>query len=588
MKKLISIITLIITILLPQAALAKDFVMTYLYGGTTATYLNYVERTGQILDEVSPDYFEIDSQGNLYMPKISRDFIRQMKEQGIRVVPFISNHWDRPLGIKALENTEALTDQLARAVRDYDLDGVNVDIENVTDIHREAFTHFVRRLRDKLPDKIIAVAVAANPRGWQTGWHGSYDYAALAEISDYLLIMAYDESYFGGPSGPVASFDFAEKSIQYALQFAPPEKLVLGVPFYGRYWQSDKGGYGITTMDIAHLLENYPYEYSYFDEYGIQSAQATVTIGPDDPQPTLWGGTTLTDGIYQIWYETPQTLASKIRLARDYGLKGTGSWALGQEIPEIWQTYASNLPGLTLPEPEFPHLPQLPEPEPEPDNEPEPDSEPEPEIGPESPEPALPAFSDTAGHWAEAAIADVYQLGWMKGISASQFAPERSLTRAEAVTIFSRAADFPLEDNGIIFPDTVGHWAEKEISAARFYGLAQGQSNGNFAPNRPISREEFAVLADRVFELATTIDFNNNVFRDFEQERHQWSYNSVIKLYENEILTGFPDGTFRPLQAITRAEAATIFSRLAIYGIKDLQSEHKKNISLNGDPIFPR
>ena len=584
MKKLISAIILITAILLPKAALARDFVMTYLYGGTATTYQNYVERTGQILDEVAPDYFEIDSLGNLYLPKISRAFIIQMHKQNIRVVPFISNHWDRPLALKALDNTEALTDQLAQAVLDYNLDGVNVDIENVTETHREAFTDFVRRLKAKLPDKTVAVAVAANPRGWQTGWHGSYDYAGLASVSDYLLLMAYDESYFGSPSGPVASFDFAEKSLQYTLQFAPPEKLVLGLPFYGRYWREDKGGNGITTMDIANLLENYPYDYTYFAEYEIQSAQAIVTIGPDDPQPTLWGGTTLDSGVYQIWYETPQTLASKIRLARNYGLKGTGSWALGQEIPEIWQTYASSLPGLTLPEPEFPHLPQAPE------SDSEPDTKPEPELQPKPPQAPSAAFSDTAQHWAAAAIEDVYQRGWMKGIGAGLFAPQRSLTRAEAITIFCRAADLPMANYGNNFPDTKGHWAEQEISAARFYGLAQGQSNGNFAPGRFISREEFAVLADRVFELATTIDFNNNVFPDFDQERHQWSSNSVIKLYENEILTGFPDGSFRPSQAITRAEAATIFARLAIYGIKDLQPGQNRDLyhGLNGDPIFPR
>lgn len=49
--------------------------------------------------------------------------------------------------------------------------------------------------------------MAANPKGWTTGWHGSYDYKSLAEYADYLMIMAYDESWNGSSEGPVASYN---------------------------------------------------------------------------------------------------------------------------------------------------------------------------------------------------------------------------------------------------------------------------------------------------------------------------------------------------------------------------------------------
>lgn len=98
---------------------------------------------------------------------------------------------------------------------------------------RDAYTDLVRLLREKLPaDKEVSVAVAANPNGWTKGWHGTYNYKELAKYASYLMIMAYDESYEGGPEGPVASIGFVDRSIQYALkQGVPADKVVLGVPF---------------------------------------------------------------------------------------------------------------------------------------------------------------------------------------------------------------------------------------------------------------------------------------------------------------------------------------------------------------------
>ena len=137
---------------------------------------------------------------------------------------------------------------------------MNVDIENVTDIERDMYTDFVRLLREKLPaGKTLAVAVAVNPWDLKRGWQASYDYKELAKNSDYLMLMAYDESYAGGPAGPVASYSFVEKSIQKALTEVPKEKLVLGIPFYGRYWKNGavKGGYGLSNTDVEMLLDKY-------------------------------------------------------------------------------------------------------------------------------------------------------------------------------------------------------------------------------------------------------------------------------------------------------------------------------------------
>src|SRR5690606_19569471 len=168
----------------------------------------------------------------------------------------------------------------ADVIMKYNLDGINVDIENVTHHFRDEYSDFVRLLRELLPnDKEVSVAVVANPSNQLYGWHGSYDYNSLAVNSNYLMIMAYDESYPGGPPGPLASIDFVEQSIKYALeQGVPKDKIVVGIGHYGRYWKegASYGGYGISNQQIQQAINLYDGVVT-FDEKS-QSPKATFTI----------------------------------------------------------------------------------------------------------------------------------------------------------------------------------------------------------------------------------------------------------------------------------------------------------------------
>lgn len=315
---------------------SSKFHMTYLHGGTVSQQIAQVETVGTF-QTVSPLYFDIDSQGNLSVTGVSRTLIQAMKEKNIKVVPLLSNHWDRAAGELALQNPEKLANQVVQAIDNYGLDGVNVDIENVTASSRDAYTTLVRLLREKLPqDKEVSVAVAANPNGWTTGWHGSYDYAQLGKYADYLMIMAYDESWVGSDPGPVASVNFVERSISYALRHVPAEKIVLGVPFYGRIWSNDGNfnGQGVSLKTLEKWFADYDVTITYSQE--SQSPKAEFTISAGDVTHTL-NGKTLSPGKYTVWFENEQSLESKIQLVHRYDLKGLGSWSLSQAPDFILQ-----------------------------------------------------------------------------------------------------------------------------------------------------------------------------------------------------------------------------------------------------------
>ena len=125
--------------------------MTYLYG--TGDYIALVENTKDTLDEVSPSYFDVGSNGRLVINSIDKNFVDTMHKQGIKVVPFFSNHWNRERGVAMFSQSEVVVNELVNAVTENNLDGVNVDIENMTEGSREWYTKFVKLLREKMPEE---------------------------------------------------------------------------------------------------------------------------------------------------------------------------------------------------------------------------------------------------------------------------------------------------------------------------------------------------------------------------------------------------------------------------------------------------
>ncbi len=500
--------------------LTERYAMSYVYFGSSATQIKNVLNSKDTISVVSPSYFDLNSDGSLKRSNISRDFIRVMHENKIRVVPFLSNHWNRQIGINALANADRLALQIVEAINEYGLDGVNIDIENVTEKQRTQYTYLVRRLRELLPrNKEVSVAVAANPYGWNKGWHGSYDYAQLSKYADHIFIMAYDEHYEGGTAGPVASIDFVRDSIEYALKYASSEKIVLGIPFFGRVWNLDGTvkGTGISLNQVETLKSLYGGKVTY-DE-SARSPKLEFTIKQGDPSFTLVGKI-LPPGKYEVWFENSDSIKEKLALVGKYKLKGSGNWSAGQETLDVWEYYELWLNGKY--------------------------------------------FSDIHGHFAKDDIIKVATDGIMKGISASEFAPTAPLTRAQAAVIFTRILSLPLEGKNT-YSDVSGHWAEAEITAASKANLFEGYDDNTFRPEVPITREEIAVLIARVLaEEERSRSFYS--FPDVEADR--WSYKEITALAELGLIHGYEDGYFLPERAIHRGEMAALVRRVSEHLLK--------------------
>ncbi|MBC8535441.1 S-layer homology domain-containing protein [Feifania hominis] len=147
---------------------------------------------------------------------------------------------------------------------------------------------------------------------------------------------------------------------------------------------------------------------------------------------------------------------------------------------------------------------------------------------------------------------------YLNGYGNGTFRPNGNMTRAEAAQMFYNLLldrDIPLTAS---FSDvTAGTWYTTAVNALASLGIVNGTGNNQFEPDRPITRAEFTVIAMR---FADGVTGGENVFSDVSLD--DWFYRHVIGSTQYGWITGYSDGTFRPDNTITRAEATAVVNRM--------------------------
>ena len=153
----------------------------------------------------------------------------------------------------------------------------------------------------------------------------------------------------------------------------------------------------------------------------------------------------------------------------------------------------------------------------------------------------------------------------MKGASTTAYLPDAGLTRAEAAAMLVRLLGLSgTEVTDESFTDTLNHWAKKEIETARKYGLIAGVGNNLFEPDSPITREQMAVILDKLLGLGYNAELPA-VFTDINQQDNSWSYKAIVTMGQNGLFKGYPDGGFHPQDILTRAQMAVLLGTLKVY-----------------------
>lgn len=291
------------------------------------------------LNVVSPTWFHLaDGEGNL---KNVADpaYVRWAHGQGLQVWALFSNSFDPKLTTAALSTYDKrmhMTRQLLSFAQLYQLQGINLDFENVSLQDKANLTQFVREMTPLLHEQGLVVSIDVTIKSNSENWSMFYDRPALGEIVDYMMVMTYDEHWAASPkAGSVASLPWVEKGITQIIQEdgVPPSKLVLGVPYYTRIWtETVKDGKTVVSSRAVGMetIRNLLAQKKLTPTYQESTGQHYVEYKES--------GNTI-----KIWIEDATSMKARAELVRKLGLAGIASWKRGLEKPDIWQVIEETL-----------------------------------------------------------------------------------------------------------------------------------------------------------------------------------------------------------------------------------------------------
>ena len=303
------------------------------------------DRTGTTIDGVnvvSPSFFYIDENGRFTenVGESGEAYIDWAHENGYKVWPMVSN---APAANESLEitseimnsyeNRKELIEQIVDACVAYDLDGINIDFENMKQEDIDLYSRFIIELTPRLNEigMVVSVDVTA-PDGGET-WSMCFDRNVIGDVADYIVFMAYDQNGVSSTTpGTTAGYNWVELNLVKFLQTEEidPDKLILGIPFYTRIWTEDTDGVIVrnSTVNMEDIEDILPdnVERTWDDElkqYYVEYQEENYTR--------------------KMWIEDIESLKAKVSLVNEDNLAGVASWQYGMETEDVWSMLKEEL-----------------------------------------------------------------------------------------------------------------------------------------------------------------------------------------------------------------------------------------------------
>lgn len=300
-----------------------------------STVASAPDRSGTTIDGVnvvSPAFFYIDEDGKFRenVGDSGKDYIKWAHDNGYKVWPMVSN---AEAGItitskimNSYKSRQKLIENIVDVCVEYDLDGINVDFENMKQEDKDLYSRLIIELTPRLKEigLVTSVDVTA-PDGSET-WSMCFDRHVIGDVADYIVFMAYDEYGISSTKpGTTAGYDWVKLNLNKFLKTEEiePDKIILAVPFYTRVWTTSSDG-NTTSKTIAMKNIDTVIPDGVEKKWNDDLKQNYVEYSDGDDKK-------------QIWIEDLDSLKEKISLINENNLAGIGSWQKGMEDEAVWK-----------------------------------------------------------------------------------------------------------------------------------------------------------------------------------------------------------------------------------------------------------
>ncbi|MEO3945720.1 glycosyl hydrolase family 18 protein [Gorillibacterium sp. CAU 1737] len=284
------------------------------------------------LNVISPQWLHLlDGEGTV-TTKADLAYSKWAHDRGYRIWALFNNGFDPDRTSQALASYDTrikVIKQLAAYAEMYQMQGINVDFENVYLKDKENFVQFLREMAPILHEQGLVVSVDITVKGGSEVYSKFLDRKALAEAADYLILMGYDEHWATSQTaGSVASLPWVEEGVSRILEEdgVPADKFILGVPFYTRIWTEE-------TVDGKKKVSSKAYSMDYIQSL-IKEKNLTPVMLDDIGQHYVEykeDGKTM-----KIWIEDAVSMQKRMDIISKYDLAGVASWSRGMESANIW------------------------------------------------------------------------------------------------------------------------------------------------------------------------------------------------------------------------------------------------------------
>lgn len=293
------------------------------------------DRTGKTIEGinvVSPSFITLTKGGkgeiDTNIGAAGKKYIEWAHQNGYKIWPMFSNNSLRETTEEIMQDyklREKLINNIIEVLVEYQLDGVNIDFENMNLEDKDLFSRFIIELEPRLKELGMVLSVDVTAPDGGENWSLCYDRNVIGDVADYIVFMAYDQH--GATStvaGTVAGYDWVEVNIKKFLgqEGVEKEKIILAMPLYTRLWKEVNGEVTPTVLFMTEVDDKIP--------------EGVEKVWNDDTKQ-YYVEYTKNGATYKMWIEDEESIKAKLELVQKYELAGSAFWEKDRETQGVWK-----------------------------------------------------------------------------------------------------------------------------------------------------------------------------------------------------------------------------------------------------------